>query len=290
MLLSRFAQMFQPFLAPDDLGAGGNPPAPAAPPAADLPAPAPAASPAPPTEFLDFGGRRVPVADPALRDLHGDWQNQQRELTRLSQENQRFQAALQALGTGQAPGQPAQPQGPTPEEAEAFMAEFYENPLSALQKWGQQFVGQTVMSRVEPFLQQQEFVQQLTQLATAHDDLPQVTPIMDKLLDLAPELAEGEGAMERVYSVAKAMAGQATNGSPEQILNDPAFQARVLSHEGIRNQIISAYLAGKQSQTAGLPPAPSAMAAGVAPAAPPNAPTSLRQGTKSFLARMGMRS
>ncbi len=285
MWLQRTPMPLQRFAAPDTgLEAGG----------ASAPTPAPAAAPAPapePPPTLDFGGRQIPVADPAIRDLHGDWQSQQRELTRLREENQRTQAVLQALAGGQAPGQPpGQAAGLTEQDVEAFMSEFYERGPAAIQNLVERYVNERVMPRVEPFVQQQEFAGELTALRAQFPDVDAMMPLMGQVFDQYPNIAEQPRAMETAYRIARGMAPAPQSAkSPDELLNDPEFQTKILNHPEIRNRLLGQYLSGKQSQAAGLPPSTAGLPGGTPPAAPANAPRTPGEAVKAWMTTMGMR-
>lgn len=269
----------------------------------------------PPVEELDFGGRKLQANDPALRALHGDWQ----ELNRTFQaERQRTQLLEQQLQMFQQMQQQQQqlmqqqqvqtpkPQGPTPEQIEEaktqYMEKFYEDPIAA-ERWKMNnpvfkslmeesmrpYIEQAVkpyVDQFQQFQQQQQMQQQVNALTQKYSDFQQHVPKMQEILQQNPALANVPNAMEQVYFMAR---GASVQASPEQLLSDPNFlQQHVLNNEQIRQQIVNSYLQNKQQTNQQVPPVMGNQPGGAAPATPPTSPKSIAEAGKAFRAFLGI--
>lgn len=315
----KFAKRLQPFFNMDGGAAGGGSPAPegGAPapvsfetPAAPTPTGPPAgmtnplleqpATPTPtPQEMLDFGGRKVPVVDPSLKDLHNDYTqltqtyqqtNQQNQL--LQQQVQFFQQQMQALQQQQAPAQPQQPVQPqlSPEEVaaqnQAWMDAFYENPMEAIQKVIDQAVSPKLETALQPIQQMQkerEYATQIQGLQQKFQDFNSVIPKMQELNQQNPQLADAIG-LENLYWMAKGQSAQPQQPqyTPQQLMNDPQYQQQIISNPQIQQQIINQYLQNVRQQQAQTPPVMGNNVAGQAPMSPPMSPRTIAEGSKAF--------
>lgn len=288
---------------------GGAAPAPGAgAPAAGSPSPtgggapgggsAPAASPArpEPTTTLDFGGRRLPADAPGARELHGDWQNQQREMQRLRAELQQAQQRIAALaglpptGGDRAPGPAPAGEPDWNAIAEELETKLFQGGPEAV-KFLRDIIRQEVMPVIQPIATYQQFNQQAAQLGAKYADFDTLQPEMDKVLEEQPHLAELPNALETVYWLAKGRTGgtpAAQSSGPDltQLLADPKLVEQLAQSEAVRNAVLQVYLNNRTQLNASLPP--TAPGPGTAPALPPQAPKTIREGTKAFLAAQGI--
>jgi hypothetical protein len=247
-----------------------------------------------PQETLDFAGRKVPVVDPILKDIHKDYselnrtyQTTNQRVRELEQMNQQYQAMVQQFQQAQ---QFQAPQAPAPEPAvdleaqrEAFMDKFYENPLQAIQD----LVSSQVNPVLQPITQEKQFQTDVQAMEGRYSDFRDLMPAMRDLLGEMPHL--GDQGLETLYLVAKGKTAQAAP-TPDQLMQDPAFIQQILSNEQIRNQAVQQYMAQRQQTNQQIPVVMGSQPGGQAPSMPENKPQSIREASKMFLKSMGLNS
>jgi hypothetical protein len=246
----------------------------------------------PQQETLDFAGRKVPVVDPILKDIHKDYselnrtyQTTNQRVRELEQMNQQYQAMMQQFQNQQQLAQQAQAQ-PEPvidieAQREAFMDRFYDNPMEA--------IGELIASKVNPVIQpitqEKQFQADVAAMEDRFTDFRDTMPAMRDLLNEMPHL--GDQGLETLYYVAKGRTAQAAP-TPDQLMQDPAFIQQVLGNEQIRNQAVQQYMAQRQQTNQQIPMVIGSQPGGQAPSAPENRPTSIREASKMFLKSMGL--
>lgn len=273
----------------DDYGGGG-----------DFVDPTPAA---PTVEELDFAGRKVPVTDPVIRDLHRDYLNLTRTFQETQQasrtyqeQNQVFQQMVQMLqsqqGTpqGQQAQAPQQPQLPGPEDNERFMNQWYESPIQTVEQMIQQSIEKVLDAQIrpviEPIQRERQYSQEINRLSSQYTDFQDHIPVMQQIIGENPKLAEQ--GLETVYWVARGQqAQQQPTYTPDQLLNDPNFRQQLIGNEGLRNEIVSTYMQQKQAQQRQAPTVMGNQPGGNAPAMPENRPKTLREASKAFARYLG---
>lgn len=246
-------------------------------------------------EFVDFAGRKVPVVDPVIKDIHRDYtelnrtfQSTNQQYKQMQEQNQQLMQMVQMFQQqAQQPAQQQAAQGPTPEEMERmkedFMNTFYEDPQSAIKNIVETFVKPVV----EPIQKEREFQQQVESVKSKYADFQDMVPAMQEVLQQNPALQDM--GLETVYLAAKGKTAQAQpQVTPEQMLADPNFRQMVMSNPEISQQIVSQYLSQKQTTQAQTPPVMGATTGGQMLASPENKPTSIRGGSKAFLQWLGM--
>lgn len=246
----------------------------------------------PPQETLDFAGRKVPVLDPIIKEVHRDYselnktyQQTNQRVRELETMNQQYMAMVQQF-------QQTAQQAPTPEPAapvdleaqrEAFMDRFYENPLQAIQD----LVSSQVNPVLQPITQEKQFQADVQVMEQRYSDFRDVMPAMRDLLTEMPHL--GEQGLETLYLITKGKTAQAPTQAqtPEQLMQDPAFIAQIMQNEQIRNQIVQQHVTQRQQINQQIPFVMGNQPGGQAPTMPENKPQSIREGSKMFLKSMG---
>lgn len=257
-------------------------------------------------EELDFGGRKVPVVDPVIKDLHTDYTNlnstftkTNQEVQQLRQQNEMMMQMVQQYQQ-QFQQQPnVQQQGPTAEQLQqinqTFMDKFYDNSTDAFMYLAQNhpdfknfvknIVDESVKPVVEPIQRERQYQTEVRDLSMKYQDFQQFVPHMQQIINQQPQLAEL--GLETVYKIAKA--DNTPNYTPDQLLNDPTFRQQILGREDIRNEIINGYVQNRQQTNQQVPPMMGTQPGGSAPVMQGNAPRTLREGSKAFLASLGIR-
>lgn len=261
------------------------------------------AAPAPEMTVLDFGGRKVPVLDPVIEEVHRDYAELTRTFTQTSQamkqleaQNLQLQQMVQnAMLLQQQSAQPATPQAPaapTAEEIEAqkeaFMEQFYENPMDAIRNMAQQLFESQVQPVIQPIQEEREFHNEARRLMGQYTDFQQTIPAMQQLTQTMPELEKL--GLEKVYLLAKNMA-PATPTPPEEPTTavDPAADKQQwMNDPDVRQQIFNDMLREKQQQQAAVPPVMASQAGGAIPTIPQNKPTNIREGSKALMRHLGI--
>lgn len=223
-----------------------------------------------PVETLDFGGRKVPVVDPSLKDLHGDWLN----LTRHSQTlNQQLAEAQQQIA-----------------RYEEFLNQMLSNdqneqvtpqlddPSALVQQLTQQAIA-PLQQELEAIKTQQEIARQLESVAQ-RPDFNDLKPVMEQILSEQPHLADLPNAVEVLYTMARGQNAKA----PDELLSDEAFRQKLLQDEEIRNAILTQHAKSVQEQS---PPPVIGAQSGAVTTSPPESPKTLAEATTNFLRRIG---
>lgn len=257
--------------------------------------PAPAA-PAIPQETLDFAGRKVPVVDPILKDIHKDYselnrtyQTTNQRVRELEQMNQQYQQMMQQFQAQQLQAQQA-PAAPDPVDLEArkeaFMEKWYDNPEATFQE----YVNSLVNPLIQPITQEKQFQQDVQTMEQRYADFRDVMPAMRDLLADMPHL--GDQGLETLYLVAKGKTAQMAPAAPaptaEQLMQDPAFIQQIMQNEQVRNQVVQQYMSQRQQTNQQIPFVMGSQPGGQAPSVPEDRPQSIREASKMFLKSMGL--
>lgn len=256
----------------------------------------------PAIEQLDFAGRKVPVTDPIIKDIHKDYSHLQKTFQEtnqtvksLQEQNQVYMQMIQQFQSQQAPAAPAappQPQGPTAEEIESFsqqyMDQFYENPIAANQMLFQSpFMQDVLNQRIEaavnqilgPMQQKEQFNTEVQTMSQKYPDFNTHIDAMQEVIDKNPKLAEL--GLETVYMVAKGQNAQPTPGV-EQLLQDPAFKQNLMANEQFKNEIINQYMQNRTTTNQQIPPVMGNQPGGSTPTIPAQSPKSIGEASKMF--------
>lgn len=260
---------------------------------------APAQQGATPTvEQLDFAGRKVPVTDPIIKDIHKDYSHLQKTFQEtnqtvksLQEQNQVYMQMIQQFQSQQAPAAPQQPQGPTAEEMESFsqeyMDKFYENPVEANKMlfespYMQDVINQRVQNAVNqvlgPMQQKEQFNNEVQSMSQKYPDFNSHIDAMQAVIDQNPKLAEL--GLETVYMVAKGQNTRPTN--VESLLQDPAFKQSLMGNEQFKNEVINAYMQSRSQSNQQIPPVMGNQPGGSTPTIPEQKPKSIGEASKMF--------
>lgn len=285
---------------------------PAAPVAPVIPAAAPVVPPAP--EVYDFAGRQIAASDPnALKTVHEDYGKLNKSFTQSSQRVKelegkiaQFEAQQNAVPPAPAatPPAPPTPEALTPEQIEARSAEimdkWYANPEATMTEMVQKLIDEHVKPVIEPIQKErqaakdeQQVVTRIGELQQQYGDFDEMRPAMLELINSNP--LYGGWELGDIYHLAKGK--QASSAppapaapTPEQFLSDPNFlQQHVYGNEAIRNHMLSTYIKSVQSGQAQTPPVVGSQSGGRPPMMPENRPRTIGEGTKGFLASLGIR-
>lgn len=247
---------------------------------------------APTVEELDFAGRKVPVTDPVIRELHRDYSHLQRTfqdtnqtMRTLQEQNQMFAQMLQTYQQQQAPQAQAQaePQGPTAEDIDAMMAEWYENPKGFIQK----MVQESIKPVIEPMQKERQYQEQVQGLSQKYSDFNDMVPGMQQVIEANPQWAEQQ-SLETIYLLARGQQPAQQVPTLDQLLQTPEYRQQLLSNEGLRNEFVSTYMRDAQQRQAQVPPVMGGGPGGNAPFAPNDKPKTVREATKGFARYLGM--
>lgn len=258
---------------------------------------------APTVEELDFAGRKVPVVDPVIREIHKDYSNlaktyqeTNQSVRQLQEQNQMYQQMIQYFQQqGQQPQQaqaPAEPPAPSPEDNEQFMSQWYDSPISTVQQLIERQVQSLVESQVKPIIEpiqrERQYSQELQQLASKHSDFQEHLPVMQQIVQSNPNLASQ--GLETVYWVAKGqnVQPQQPTYTPDQLLQDPQFRQQLLGDEKLRNEIVSSYMQQRQQTNQQVPPVMGNQPGGSPPAMPDEKPKTIREASKMFSRYLGL--
>lgn len=262
----------------------------------------------PPTlEELDFSGRKVPVTDPTVKDLHRDWQ----ELNRFAQQaNQRaietqrqyeqqqqqlqYMTMLMQQQMAQQQQAQAQPQMSPEEIAERnqqFLDSLWENPIEtidrhtntrvqeALERQRQEF-----MQMVQPIVAERSFNENFNQLKQRYGDITPYIDEMRQVLAEQPYLEQLPNALEQTFLIARGRVAQTPPPTIDDLLANPQTRDQVLKNEQIRQQIVNDYMRNVQQRQQSAPPVMGGATTGLAqtPIAPQNRPKTIQEASKGF--------
>jgi len=257
--------------------------------------------PEPEPEVLDFGGRKVKLVDPALKDLHNDWSRRERTLQqereareRLEQETAQLRTFAAQVLSGQLPQQPAQPTEPapagmSPEERakinEQLLNQFWEDPMALVEQAEQRGFERAkayIDQQLEPIQQQNAWNTMVSNLQSEFGEaFEEVAPELMRLTEEHPERLQRPEDLRTVFLELRAEQLAQRAQGPAFDPNDPEFAQQLLTDpafESVRNQLITNYLQQKQTTQGQLPPSPSSTGGGgTAPAVPPNKPRTVKE-------------
>lgn len=307
--------LFNVFMSPDTGGEGGEPTnplrdeAPSSDPVDNASDDQQTEDPVDEVEEVDFGGRKVKVIDPAIKDLHGDWTELSGTLTREQQQRKQLEEELEdlraKLETSKQPDEPSQPTEDRLREISEKYAEMaYDDPVGAMIWLNQQpeyqqalkpIHEQSVQSVLTETQQRQAQIAdkiktQANELSAKYPDYLDNLTEMDAVIEQYPHLQEQmktnptKELMESVYFMAKGRTFNPTSEKkPEELLQDDEFVQSVVQNESIRNKIIQDYLdqVNNNQQTPQIVPS-----GGQAPSLPDQPLETVGDGTKAFKAML----
>lgn len=270
-------------------------------------------------EELDFGGRKVPVIDPIIGELHKDYsqltktyQQTNQELANARQIAEQWQ--LLAQQNQQQPEQPSTPQQNSPVEVpqerlnqlnEEYMERMYENKFAADQWWNSQpevvamnqerqraELESLVSERLAPIeqerlqLQAQKIEMEFRQ---NHPDFEDYRDSMQEILNNNPAIGNLPDALEWLYLKAKTETTSATpTPTVEDMLLDPQYQQKILEDENILNMAFQKYQQTKLNTNQQLPNVMGSPVGTQTPmSAGESAPRTLAEATRNWLRSTG---
>ncbi len=278
-------------------------------------------------EELDFGGRKVPVIDPIIHELHKDYSH----LTRTyQQKNQELQSALDRENqwrqyVEQQEQQRQQPQvvDNTPQQNSSaeisaerqqqlndeYMERMYENKFAADQWWNSQpeIVAQNqerqrqdieslVSERLAPIENERQelLAQQMEQeFMQTHPDFEDYRDWMEYIYSENPEIDQLPNGLEVLYAMAKVRGSAEPTEPPsfEEMLADPQNQQLILQNEQVRNMVFQNYQQNKTQANKVLPTVMGNPVGSQTPmSAGERAPRSLSEATKFWLNSQGQQT
>ena len=262
-------------------------------------------------EYLDFSGRKVKAYGDDVKGLHQDYTELNRTYQTTNQELQQARQLLeqyqQVIGQQQPPAieqaQPSHTPGVDPGRMqqlnEEYMERMYENKFEADQWWSQQPEVQAmeqqriealVQSRVNevlgPVQQEREIQQQVQEVKSRFSDFDTYADKMQEIVQQHPHLAEVPNAIESLYYMAKGQSA-ASAPQPDQLLQDPSFQEKIIQNEQIRNMVLQNY---QQAKTQSAPPNVMNRGASQVPSSlGEQQPRSLAEASQAFMRWAGQR-
>jgi hypothetical protein len=266
---------------------------------------------------LDFGGRKVPVIDPIIHDLHKDYSH----LTRTYQQaNQERASAIERANQWQAYAEQQTQQqqvAETPQQTSSseisperqqqlndeYMERMYENKFAADQWWNsqpeilaanqerqRQEFQSALDERLAPIEQEKQalqFQQMEQEFMQSHPDFEDYRDWMEYIYSENPELDQLPNGLEMLYAMAK-VRGAAEPPTFDEMLLDPQNQQAILQNEQIRNMVFQDY---KQNKTQANQQLPSLMGNPVGSQTPMSAgeraPRNLSEATRYWLNSQG---
>lgn len=256
------------------------------------------------TEELDFGGRKVKVVDPSIKDIHKDYSELNRTYQSTNQRVKdlegllaRYEQLTQQPEVPETPEQPHETAQPASqgldvsdermqELHEEYMDRFYENRFAAEQWWLSQPEVQQMNSQYQqqdPWVQEQKTAEQwqstVNEMYERHDDFGEYKDVMQQIFQANPNLDVQD--IESVYFEAKGRLGS-SQPTPEQMMSDPNFIQQIMSNEQIRNQVLAQYQQQKQQTNQQTPFVMGGSKGGQAPSLGATTPTTIEEGGKAF--------
>lgn len=252
---------------------------------AGAPQPGATAQPKPPTG--PAAGGQPTAAQP-------DWtpEKDQAFARRLEAEKARLRAQLEAELRSQIEqeylariqGQQVTSAGPSPEERARFIEEvqamWYEDPEKAFEMLADRVLGEK-LQRIEAIEQQQTWNDRADEMAAKYPDFDQHVPAILEILDQHPQIANLDNAYEIAYHMAKSRLARPVG----DLLQDPAIRQQILGDPSIRNEIIAAYT--QEVASTRPPTVMGSQPGGMAPAAPPVSPKTVKEAGRAWRASMG---
>lgn len=262
----------------------------------------------PPTlEELDFSGRKVPVTDPTVKDLHRDWQELNRfaqqanqraiETERQYQQQQQQLQYMQMLMQQQMAQQQqmqTQPQLSAEEIADRnqrFLDSLWENPIDTINQHTQTQVQEALerqyqefMQMVQPIVSERNFKNNLSSLEERYGDITPYIDEMRQVLAEQPYLEQMPNALEQTYLLARGRMAQTPPPTVDQLLANPQTRDQLLRNEQVRQQIVNDYMRNVQQRQQSAPPMMGGAGTGMAqsPIAPQNKPKTIQEASKGF--------
>ena len=199
------------------------------------------------TPTFDFGGRIVDPNDPeTIKGAYEDFQNSQRYIQQLIQENrnmqQQFQQFQQQFSQPQAP---QEPEVDLEKQNEQMMERFYENPTQFFKEIKQQAI-EEARKEIEPILKERKIQSEIKEVSSKYQDFQNYIPKMQEIAAELGEQAAEQIGLERIYLMAKGTS-TTTQPDPQQLIQDPNFlQQYVLNNPQIQQQFLQQYMSQKQ--------------------------------------------
>jgi hypothetical protein len=270
-------------------------------------------------EELDFGGRKVPVVDPIITELHKDYSHLNRTYQQTSQElanarqiAEQWQQLAQQSQQGQQQSTPGEiPQTTNlnisaereAELQEQYMERWYENKMLADKWWNEQpeimtaeaerqkalFEGY-LNERLAPIEAERDALkqqQQADQFLQSHPDFEDYRESMQTILDQNPNLQQLPNVLDVLYAMAKVQNAPQTPTVQDMITN-PQYQQQILEDETILNMAFQKYQEKKLNVNQQLPNLMGSPTGSQTPmSAGERAPRSLADATRSWLRSTG---
>lgn len=204
----------------------------------------------PQESVFDFGGRKVNPNDPeSIKGAHEDFQQSQRYIQQLINENrqmqQQYQQQMQQFQ--QQPPQQSEPEIDPEKLNEQMMEKFYENPSEFFKELREQAV-QEARKDFEPIMKERRINSEIQSLQSKYQDFGDNVPHMQKVIEEMGEAEAEKIGLERVYLIAKGMNSQPVHQPrPEELLQNQEFvNQHILNNPQIQQQIMQNYMNGKQ--------------------------------------------
>lgn len=201
---------------------------------------------------FDFGGRIVDPNNPeTIEGAYQDFQQSQRFIQQLIQENRNMQQQFQQFQQQYQQSQPPAPKEPEidiEKQNELMMEKFYDNPTQFFKELQQKAV-EEARREFEPIVKERRMQTEIQSVSSKYQDFQEYVPKMRELVEELGEQTTEQLGLERVYLMAKGQAGlqQPPAPQPEQMLQDPNFLNQyVLNNPQIQQQIVQNYMAQKQ--------------------------------------------
>lgn len=199
--------------------------------------------------YLDFGGRKVNPNDPdSLKGAHEDFQQSQRYIQQLINENRQMQQQFQQQQQQyQQPPQQTEPEIDPEKLNEQMMEKFYENPSEFFKELREQAV-QEARKDYEPMMKERRLNSEIQSLQGKYQDFGDNIPHMQKVIEEMGEAEAEQIGLERVYLIAKGMNSQPVQQpSPEELLQNQDFVNQyVVNNPQIQQAVMQQYMSGKQ--------------------------------------------
>lgn len=197
---------------------------------------------------FDFGGRIVDPNNPdTIKGAFEDFQNSQRYIQQLIQENRTMQQQFQQFQQQFQQPQVKEPEVDIEKQNEQMMEKFYENPTQFFKELQQKAV-EEAKKEFEPVLRERKMQAEIQTVSSKYQDFNEYIPKMQELVSELGEQTTEQLGLERVYLMAKGQSAQVQpTPSPDQLLQDPNFVNQyVLNNPQIQQQILQNYMQQKQ--------------------------------------------
>lgn len=254
-------------------------------------------------EEIDFGGRKVKVVDPTIKDLHSDFTELTGTLTREQQQRKQLEEELQGLRSElESLKQPnLSNEDRLRDISEKYAEMAYDDPVQAMIWLHQQpeyqqalkpIQEQSVQSVIAETQKRQAQINEtilshMNELSLQYPDFQNTVHEMDAVIAQYPHLGEQINSnptkelLESIYYIAKGR--QPVSRSPEELLRDESFVQTIKQNEDIKKEIIKEYLDQVNSNQQVPPVVPSSSHT---PATPDQTIDTVRDGTNAFKAML----